>query len=280
MKIMLVEFSLNGHRKRYIEEIVKGTKEEIFLLLPQNIEFDQRDIKVVHEKLEYATERTVTNYFKMLKMISDMIVEYDIDIVHVLDGDSFYRFWGIGLGKLINSKIVITCHHLYTYGWRKWAIRSLFKVVDKVIVHTSYLEKYYKSKGVKSVRKIEYPVFGVAEFRELDVVKCRDYFSLPKEKIVIGALGATNRYKGLKILLDALIDVGGEYHLLVAGREADTTKEYIESFREKLGNRLTLELRHLTNEEYKIAVAACDIIALPYLKEFNGASGPWQMVWC
>ncbi len=276
MKILYVELSVLGHRKKYIQTLINNSNrsDECIVLCPKKCvkEIECKNIEII--SCDFNKKRTLKNYYKLIKDIEFVGEKYNVDIIHFLEADEYYRFFGFLLRKIARFKIVMTFHHVYTYGWRKYAIKNIFSKICMGVVHTEYIKNYFKDQGIDNIEHIEYPVFNSEELLELNINRCKKYFHLPLNVPIIGTIGATNRYKGLKILLEALKEINEPFHLLIAGKEVDTIRGEIESYIVNYKSNVTLELRNLTDEEYRYAIVASDIIALPYLKEFNGASGP------
>lgn len=274
LKVMFVEHSLAGHRKKYLQYLNDNSTSDILsytlLLSDENIS----DKAINKISCEFDEKRNILNYYKVINIVKMEADKNQVDIIHFLDGDLYYRFFGILLQRLKKFKVIMTFHHLYTYGWRQYAIKRIFSKITAGIVHTEYLRKTMQKSGIENVEHIEYPVFQYENMADINVIGSKEKWKQPIGIPVIGCIGGTQRYKGLNILLEALKSVDVPFHLLIAGKEADFSREYIENEIQTYKNSVSLVLRHLTDEEYMEVVAASDIIALPYLKEFNGASGP------
>lgn len=280
MKIMLVGLASDGHRKSYMNEIVRriteNTVNEVLILCPETCLNNFEATHKVILKTTFHEKRTFKSYLQMLNQIFHVAEEKDVDIVHFLEADEIYRYFGIGLRRFSSKKVVMTFHHLYTENWRNYAIQAIMRKVDCSVVHTKVLEQYYSKIVKKSwVKQIEYPVFDYDELEKMELSSAKQEFSLPTDKIIVGLLGGTLRYKGYNFLLDNLKNLDKEkYHFLFAGNERDYTYAQIKEALDKNGISGTLVLRHLTSHEFQCAIQASDVILLPYSKEFNGASGP------
>ncbi len=97
---------------------------------------------------------------------------------------------------------------------------------------------------------------------------------LSSEVPVLLTIGGTRYKKGLDILLEALRNVKKPFQLLIAGKEEDFDRNYIEENIKSYKDNVKLLMRVLSDEEFAICINAADFIVLPYRKSFNGASGP------
>lgn len=124
--------------------------------------------------------------------------------------------------------------------------------------------------GVYNVTHIEYP-----QFNKFFIIKnAKKFLKLPINTQVIACIGGTRSDKGLDILLEALDEVTQPFHLLIAGKESDFTKTFIQDRIKNYKTKVTYVLKYLTDDELNLYISAADIICLPYRKIFNGASGP------
>ena len=126
--------------------------------------------------------------------------------------------------------------------------------------------------NIKNVEHIEYPQF--CESETVDPLMARNKLGLRPEVPILLALGATREDKGLGILLEALKYVKQDFQLLIAGQEADYTKEYINKQTESYADKVTCLLKFLNDDEFSMCLSAADFVVLPYKKCFDGASGP------
>lgn len=266
MKIVFVDTSVKGHHPVYLKGIIEKTDIEPILIAPEKME----EIKCKQYVCSIG-ERSIKNHIKWIKEISQIVDEEKPDIVHFLYGDAFYKYFGYGLQMLKKYKTVVTLHWARTKFIEKLSTRMLSFMVDSLVVHSLYIKNLLKSYGIKNVVDVEYPQFNE---KIVDNKKAHKFFDLTENVPIIACIGNTRYDKGLDILLNALNGVNRPFQLLVAGKEDAFDKNFIEEHCSKYKDKVKLYLKYLTDEEIAYAFSAADIIALPYRKNFNGASGP------
>ena len=262
MKIMYVDYSIEGHHLEYLKYLAENSKYECFAVLPQKVgELKIKQIAYPHLNLK---EKKIGDYLKYMKTLKKIAVQENADVIHFLDGDSAMRYFDIGYRFLKQFRTVVTFHHLFPGKMRELSMKAILSKVSMAVVHTDEIEAKIRSYGCNNVTCIHYPCF-------LSLERSEKASSQPKELL---SLGGTRYDKGLDILLDALKEVKEDFHLTIAGKEeffsADFVEEKVKSYRKKVN----LKLRFLSNEEMIECLQTADIIVLPYRKEFDGASGP------
>lgn len=267
-KILFVDISLGGHRLGYLNTLLK-CENECYAYIP----YECSDVigNTIVDSSGFCNDRNFINYIKFLYSIKKVVRENKIDIIHFLCGDALYRFFGTFL-KIMHCPIIITYHHVQFNRIRNYSLKKLFKYSKYGVVHTSDLKKSIENIGIQNVKQIEYPVFN--RTIQETMMESRKYFGLPEDKLVIVAIGATSKYKGLDILLKALERVNSDYCLLIAGKPTYFDKTYINSAISVYKENVCCVLRVLSDKEFSKAINASNYIALPYRKNFDGASGP------
>lgn len=270
-KILYIDISLNGHRKKYIEELIKindSEEYETLILIPEKLKIE--GITQYELKSNFDKKRTITTYIKFINEIRKIANDNNVDIIHMLCGDALYRFFGILLPTL-RKKIVITYHHIILKGLKKYSIKRIFKKSYIGIVHTEELYNKLKSNNINNCAMIDYPMLDYISNKT--TIEAKKEFKLPVNIPVLGVIGGTSKYKGLGFLIEALNKVKKECCLFVAGAIYDYDYDFI---KENLKNdkiKLVTKLKRLSDEEFADAVQASDVIMLPYRREFDGASG-------
>ncbi len=270
MKILYFEIATSGHRIPHLSAIINGTNAESILVISEPV----ADVlcKQYILKNKEGKERSFLRYRKMLIELADIAKKEKPDIVHFLDGNIFYRYFGFGLHYFKDYKTVLTNHSAVMGILHGISTYIIGHNVDKVVVTCQYSKDVFESYGVKNVYNFEYPHLGTASSF---VEKCKPYFGIYDDIPVIGCIGGTRWSKGLDRILEALSSVHEPFHLLIAGKEEFFTEAVIDSASITYPDRVIKVLRRLTDEEFDKAMMASDIIALPYrdVQIYNGASG-------
>lgn len=272
MKILYVEIGTTGHHFPYLKSFVINEMVEKLVILPKPIEALKVEQIIFNGKLDIAT-RKLFGYIKLLKAIKRVAKENQVDLIHFLYGDALYRFFGLGLSILKKFKLIASFHSFNDGYLHRLSTKRIFRKIDSGIVHTEFVHHELESLGIKNSKHIYYPFFD----KDISIEKkpvLRQKLNISEKDIVISAIGGTRYDKGLDILLDALNDVNGSYHLIIAGLDTYFKKDFIESKIARYQNKVSLYLRYLTKEELLEFIEVSDAIIIPYRKVFNGASGP------
>lgn len=272
MKILYFEVANSGHRVPHLSAIINNNNADSILVIPKFVP----EIKCKQYMLQNFENRnrTFSQYQKMLLEVADIAKKEKPDIVHFLDGNIFYRFFGFGLQYFKHYRTVLTNHTAKKglfYGISTYLIS---RHVDRVVVTCQYSKDVFESYGAKNVYNFEYPHLGVASS---NIEEAKRYFGILDDIPVIGCIGGTRKDKGLDYILQALGRIHAPFHLLIAGQEEYFDEAFILSSSESYNDRVIKVLRRLTDDEFDKAVMASDIVALPYrggdIQTYNGASG-------
>lgn len=262
MKIMYVDISTDGHHLIYLNNLLREESLESFAVLPKH----EETVAGRCHSIMKPNIRTLRGYWNWILELKRIALEEQPDVIHLLDGDSIMRYFGLGLGQLKAWKVVITFHHLFPGVLRKISMKRMLRLANVGVFHTEAIERQVRSFGCKNVRCIPYPCFLEAAVQEKECITL--------ESPILLALGGTRYDKGLDILLEALKLVDVPFHLIVAGKEEDFRRDYIERQIQVFRERVELNLKFLSSEEVLDYLQRSDIIVLPYRKIFDGASGP------
>lgn len=268
MKILYVDNANTGHHEAYLKGLTNSTDYCSIALLSKSIK-DLNAEQVVYTKFVVGT-KSIKEYIKWIKVIEKIVEKEEVSVVHFLDGDSIMRYFGMGLSKLKNiSKVFFTFHHFFPGLARRISYKSIFGQIDYGVVHTESVKSKIEKLGIRNIIKIDYPSFvnqieGYSEKLNKDESKVK----------VILALGGTRYDKGIDILIKALYPIEVPYKLIIAGITRDFTEEKINSLIEPISKNVQLDLRYLPEQVMLAYLKQADIVALPYRKIFDGASGP------
>lgn len=266
-KILLVDDSLSGHHKIYMKNIIENINKNFVVVLPDVID----EISIKCSVVKYNQKKfSLLQYIRYINKIRDIAKKEEVDIIHFLSGDSFYKYFGLFFYKLKKQKIVVTFHKIPEDSLHLLSLKRICRYIDIAIVHSSYLQNVAEKMGIYNVVKVSYPSFC----KKKNKVFIKKMLGIEDNEIVIGAIGGTRKSKNIGLLLDALANIDVPFRLIIAGKLEDYGEVYIREKVDKYINNVSLILKILDDEEYSNVINACDIIAIPYTRSFNGASGP------
>ncbi len=109
-----------------------------------------------------------------------------------------------------------------------------------------------------------------------DSKKARQQLGLPVDGQYIGTAGALNPRKGVALLTKAFSLAREERkkaRLLLAGKQAPSVRDFVDEHQRRHGieNIISID-RYLTNEEFRLALCALDVVCVPYPRH-RGSSG-------
>lgn len=271
MKVAFVDVELSGHHISYLTALFDANPEAI-VIIPSKVEKfpEERQFVISNTKELY---KHPFNYFLWLAQVYQIIKNNSVERIHFLYGDAFVRYFGLGLSKFKKYRPVVTFHQIRRHWLKDISLRSLCKRINMGIVHTKKLKVDFYEMGIKNIEQIEYPCFS-NYYRTGASRKVREKYNINKNLPILLQIGIVTRYKGLEMLVEALTGIEDDYHLIVAGYNQEFTDSEIQTFKNKLGNKVTFDLHYLSEDEYAEYLSACDIVMLPYCKRFDGASGP------
>ena len=274
MKLLLVESGTTGHRLLYHQAIINyvGNKNCV-LVTPQKVNSVCCD-QIIPKEINLCP-RTLTEYIRWIRYIKKIASEREVNVIHFLDGSILFRFFGLCLWRFNNFKTIVTFHHIRNSIWHNLSMRLILLHISFGVVHT---EKLYNRFYYNNVKLIHYPHFPSGQI--FSKYESREYYSLKQDDFVFLYLGATRYDKGADILVDSLRYVKNtKATVLIAGEEAAFSEEELKKIN---GSQIVInyQMRHLSEDEWNMALSACDCVVLPYRKIFTGASGPLvEAVW-
>ncbi len=278
MKILFIDNATDGHHANYLLYLTKDKQHQYVAVLPEEIaEFN--GTTYICDIRKGNSRRSFRWYMAWLNRVYGIVKQEKPDVVHFLNADTFYRFFGVGLYKFKAYHSVATMHWVRDGAIQKLSLACICHAVKRLVVHSAYMADRVRESGSKNVVHIEYPVFGLE--KEIDPVEAKKSWELKPDVPVIAAIGGTRDDKGLDLLLKALQAVKKPFQLLIAGKAETFGDNYIRLHSSSYSSSVTTALRYLSNEELENAIWGADIIVLPYKKIFTGASGPLtEGAWC
>ena len=271
MRVLLCERNFSGHRKKYLEGLLKVSDIEFFCYAPENVGVDAEHF------IPYsaAKERSLAEYRAWIRTIKQVVRRDRIDVVHILDGDSIMRYFGWGFGRFKVPRLVITYHHFFPGLIRRISYLCMSGRRNCVsVAHTQSVREKLLAAGVKTVELCGYPAFDFHRIAQRSAEAAKKYWKLPDHIPAIGIVGGMCSYKNILPFLETLSSVKGKFALLICGKESDVTEVQIRQAVRAYEDRTVLKIEKLSEEEYELAIAASDIIFCIYSHVFDGASGP------
>lgn len=275
MKVLFVESVLTGHRAVYHSALINGVGNESSVLIMPEKENKIKCKQVVDKDINLRP-KNLKDYKNWIDYICKIANQEQTDVIHFLDGDILYKFFGFYMSSLRDYKVIITFHHIADDLAHSISVNRIVRKNRIGIVHTDTLNNRFKNN--RNIRLIDYPYFPTGSISNRD--DARRYFQISDEKTVYLSLGGTRYEKGLDILVEAFQKVDRkDAVLLIAGKEEYFKREDIE--RLNINHKdIIYHLGYLSSEEWNLALAASDVVVLPYRKSFSGASGPLvEAVW-
>lgn len=271
--VLIMDIEVVGHHSSYIQcicELNNKLNNKVYLLLPEPLENIQGVELYKDENIRKM--KSFNGYKKVIKKIKNIIKEKNIDIVHFLSGDIFYRYFGYGLHKTKKTSTICTFHHFQNDFLHKISIKNIFKKINIGICHTISIEKNLNKYGIKNLKRIDYPYFG--EIHKYDIKTLRVKYNLDDKPVYL-CLGETRYEKGLDIFLEACENIEN-INLIIAGKEKDISENEIDKIirEKKLNFPVTKLIKFLTEDELNELLYLSSFVVLPYRKCFDGASGP------
>lgn len=275
MKVLFVDTSIDGHHQLYLSGLLENCSKQAYAFIPED---EKLDCKCEYTKVIHPIDwqkKSLRDYLKWIEKIVSLAKKINPDIIHILDGDTIMRYFGLGLRKLDAWPVIITYHHFFEGKMRRLSYKMMLNGKNRIaIVHTGEIKRRLNEYHICNVEHIEYPVFWYKQISNCNSYECKMKLNLPVDIPVLGIIGATDRYKGTMVLLESIKSINTNVCIFFAGKESDIKKEQIEAYNTNPKVKIITRLKWLTQNEYINCLVACDYIVLPYTKEFNGASGP------
>lgn len=255
MRIRLCDNKVEGHHKIYFTSLLK--------LKGAYLHFSKL-------QTSYSLKKNPIQYWiKMEKIVKEYLKNVDKEIIHVLAIDGIYI-----KSKYKKKYIIGTLHQLPNNKVRRYLLKKFSKNIKYLVVHSKFLGEELKKIGIENIKIVNYPSFY--SYKNLNKKILREKYGIKLNKIVLSCLGGTRKDKGLNIVLESLKylkpEIKEKIIFNIAGKEEFYKIDYIESYKNKA--ELKINLKVLSDEEFKENVFISDIMIIPYLKSFAGNSGP------
>jgi glycosyltransferase involved in cell wall biosynthesis len=265
-KVFLADNIFTGHHKIYLD-----TLKSIY-----NTENVSKELSFSNNKFSFDYYFCRRDFINLVYERSQKKSNSNEDIIHFLYLDNLYTNPS-SLKKIKDFKIVGTLHHYPQNKIKMKLFKHFSEKLDKIVVHSEYIKQILSKENILNVEVIDYPSFY--DYRSLpNKVKLKQEMMIPKDKIIISALGGTRYDKGLDLLLESfkLIPTKMKNRILlnIVGKEEDFSKEYIRERAIKYNIEYRTDLGYVNDKDFMSNVVVSDLIILPYRSIFTGNSGP------
>lgn len=224
----------------------------------------------------FSPIRTVFDFYKAISRLLNAVPKGNI--AHILYADMYYKIPFVNNKLLSRNKLIVTMHSCPNGYIKHLLLKNFCKRVNVVIVNSDYIRNKYLSLGIKNVVTISHPSFQ--DYSDiLPKGELKKKYGIPDDKIVLSALGGIRADKGLDILLESFNylskSIKNKIVLNIAGGVIDSlTEDDIRNLCEIYEINARLNIRFLTENEFKENVAVSDYMVFPYRKHMTANSGP------
>lgn len=145
------------------------------------------------------------------------------------------------------------------------------------IVHDESIGNVVRSRlDTDNVYSVPYPAFPLIAASPCELYGYRLALNIPSECHVLLCFGDTRYEKGVDLAVRALESLPEKYHLLIAGRLSDFSRDDIDVLANdhNVQGRVHYDTRYLPEDEVTYPFGIADIVLLPYRRGFSGQSGP------
>jgi glycosyltransferase involved in cell wall biosynthesis len=187
------------------------------------------------------------------------------------------------IAKIKKKKIVCTAHNIVGHETNiidRFSSKLVFKLSNKIIVHSEHNKKQLKEKYNIPINNIYVQIYGTLNFyktKKISKTEAREKLNLKNSDKILLFFGTIRDYKGLDVLLKALAKVIKEFpdvKLLIAGKPWENWNKYERIITEnKIQKNVIKHLKYIPTEEVQYYFQACDLVVLPY-RHFESQSGP------
>lgn len=285
-KILMCDYRNVGHHWVYNYSVMKSLRENNYVTYftseldeAKRAALEEENIKYIELGVKESGNKLVNNYrilkwiYKSFKFAKSNGFTY----VHFFTLDFIIPqlvFLRVFCGKLT---VTSTLHWVPNNKGKLYLLKiCLNNIIERVVVHGSYIRSIILSNfpflpGIK-VQNIDYPSFTTNE-----PVSRKGAYELANlaedDRKILLYFGEMRYDKGVDILLESLKYSKNKFRIIIAGKAAFFSNEYISNLCEK-HNNIVLNIGFINDELMEAYFTISDIVVLPYRKMFSGQSGP------
>lgn len=290
MKVSIVHYGGENH---YLLGLVTGLKQFDGLVIEvvgsDNSEklFEWTNI-LTHKNLRRSIDparpkiKKITNLILFYFRLSFYFLTSDADIFHFQWETNLFiidRMIFVPILKLRKKKVIYTAHNADNEGrsekktlLNRLTINFFYMNFDAIIAHTKKVKlEIMQKNNIKDDRIFVIPHgINIIPKKKLSKKAALDFLNIGNSKKVLLCFGAIEPYKGIDLMLKALIkliEIDESYFLIIAGRclNARYLKELEEIIKENnLGPYLKFVNKFIPDEEISYYLNAADVLVLPY----------------
>ena len=291
-KIALIDPFSTGHHVDYAKNAIAAAKKanmEILLICNEKMatklsdEFD--DVIVLKIDLSGGFISRELAKIKYIKKVAKLLKGKRVDVVHFLYLDRFIRAL-MFFSTSKNTKYFATCHWFYMLPEFSVSLKSkgmalLERLCLKFVLTKDWKIMSHSKNGSKKLighdkYVLDYPVEPIDVVDESKILTFRERLGLTPDIIFLLCFGGTRADKGADFAVKTLAKLDDKYHLLIAGKEECISYNMLNEIANKTqcSSRLHLFKGFVSDEDTALMFNACDIVFIPYRKNFSGQSGP------
>lgn len=182
------------------------------------------------------------------------------------------------MAKRAGIPVLYLCHQLVEpdsspLEW--WTAKPSLALADGLIMVTE--AEYRRAQQAfphAVVQRGHHPLYDNFPERGLTRAEARAELGIPQDVPLLLFFGFVRRYKGLRVLLEALAHTPLPVHLVVAGEFWEDEQEYRRLIAHyKLGKRVIIRNGYISNEAVEPYFRAADALVLPYLSGSQSGVG-------
>jgi glycosyltransferase involved in cell wall biosynthesis len=175
----------------------------------------------------------------------------------------------------------LTSAHKLKGGIDLIALRFLTSRGLRVMVHSEKSASSFNNKFSRAQQfdYVPYPIktHNITDAEKTDLrARLRARLGLASQDVLLLVFGATRRDKGADIAIKMLSHLPRQCHLLFAGEDTFFSRTYLADLASDNGvrGRVHFDNRFIPEDEIPTYFCGCDIVLIPYRKNFAGQSGP------
>lgn len=307
MKILLIDPIGTGHHLEYVSLLSEGLKsfghQVYFFGAPSLLDTLVSD-SLIQDGISYnfSEPSQASAYFKtesarirFCRQAISNSFKINADVCHFLYMDHFIiSAVCSGVLKDKSLAVCVTLHWLYflpdfspTRAHKLkgsidlMALRLLASRGMRVMIHSEKSVASLNNKfiGAQQFDYVPYPVKmrKITDDEKASIrIRLRARLGLASQDVLLLVFGTTRCDKGADIAIKMLAHLPQRYHLLFAGEDTFFSQSYLAGLASEQGflKRVHFDNRLIPEDEIPTYFCGCDIVLIPYRKNFAGQSGP------